>query len=56
MSIPYSRSNLLFGVSDADGEGEKDLGDDTGDKDKEDGGEGKFEYVTSTERGSSQVW
>ncbi|CAB1097864.1 unnamed protein product [Ectocarpus sp. CCAP 1310/34] len=31
-----------------EGGGEKDLGDD-------DGGEGKFEYVTSTERGSSQV-
>ncbi|CAN0109706.1 unnamed protein product [Ectocarpus sp. 6 AP-2014] len=40
-----------------EGEGEKDLGDDTGDGEKEDGdgGEGKFEYVTSTERGSSQV-
>ncbi|CAM9165037.1 unnamed protein product [Ectocarpus sp. 4 AP-2014] len=38
-----------------EGGGEKDLGDDAGDKEYDDGGDGKFEYVTSTERGSSQV-
>lgn len=36
-----------------DGDADKDIGED--DEGGDDGGDGKFEYVTSEEKGSSQV-